>query len=363
MYRTAVGRVVLLLGIVSVSLWQQRAAAASREQILAVMRSVCDWQIAQLPNEHVAKNDTDTNWIRAVFFDGDMALYRATNDDRYLHPMLKIAEDNHWQPGKRFRHADDLAVAQLYTELYFVKKDPRMLDGIRQRWDQIISQPMAGREDWWWCDALFMDPPGLARLSATVGDRKYLDWMDNQWWDTTDFLYDKSEHLYFRDKTFFDKREANGKKIFWSRGNGWVLAGIARVLQFMPADYPNRPRYLTLFTEMADRITALQPSDGIWRMSLLDPDSYPHGESSGSALFCYALAWGINQGILPADKYKPAIDRAWNALMGMVEPSGKLDWVQLPGSRPTVLKREDTAEYGPGTFLLAGCEMLKLVSP
>lgn len=363
MDRTAAGRIVLLMGILSVLLVRQTAAASSRDQILTMLRSVCDWQLAQLPTEHIAKNDTDTNWIRAVFFAGDMALYRATGDDRYLEPMLKIGEQNHWRPGNRFRHADDLAVSQFYTELYFVKKDPRMLAGIRERWDQIIAQPMAGREDWWWCDALFMDPPGLARLSAAVGDRKYLDWMDKQWWDTTEFLYDRSEHLYFRDKTFFDKREANGQKIFWSRGNGWVLAGIARVLQYMPNDYPSRPRYIQLFTEMADRVASLQPSDGIWRMSLLDPGSYPHGESSGTALFCFALAWGVNQGILPAEKFRPVIDRAWSALTGMVEPSGKLDWVQLPGSRPTILKQQDTAEYGPGALLLAGCEMLKPATP
>jgi rhamnogalacturonyl hydrolase YesR len=219
---------------------------------------------------------------------------------------------------------------------------------------------MAGRDDWWWCDALFMAPPGAARLSAATGDPKYLDWMDRQWWDCTDLLYDKTEHLYSRDKSFFGMRESNGQKVFWSRGNGWVLAGIARVLAFMPNDYPSRRRYIELFTEMADRIASLQGPDGLWRTSLLDPDSYPRGESSGTALFCFAMAWGVNAGILPADKYRPLVERAWSALTHSIETSGRIDWVQLPGSRPTTLKKEDTAEYGAGAFLLAGCEMLKL---
>ena len=121
--------------------------------------------------------------------------------------------------------------------------------------------------------------------------------MDAMWWDTTDHLYDSVEHLYFRDGRFFDKKENNGKQVFWSRGNGWVLAGLVRVLQYMPEDYPTKERYRFLFQEMAGRIASLQCEDGFWRSSLLDPESYPGGESSGTALFTYAMAWGINSGL------------------------------------------------------------------
>ena len=335
--------------------------ADSKEQILSLMRKVCDWQLSQLPTEKVAKTDTDINWVRAVFFDGDMALYRATQDSRYLDPMLKVGAENKWQPDpKRFRNADGLAIGQLYVELYFVKKDPSMIKGLRDRWDKIMAQPMLGHVDWWWCDSLFMAPADLAELSAATGDKKYLDFMDKQYTDSIDYLYDSSEHLVFRDPTFFDIRESNGKKAFWSRGNGWVMAGVVRVLQCMPADYPSRWKYVELLKEMSQRLAGLQQPDGFWRMSLLDPQSTPGGEASGTAMFCYAMAWGVNAGVLPAQQYRPVIDKAWKALADSVEPSGKLDWVQATGSKPGPLKKSDTAEYGSGALLLAGSEIVKM---
>jgi unsaturated rhamnogalacturonyl hydrolase len=337
------------------------AAQDSPAQALPIMRKVCDWQLSQLSTEKVAVNDNDGNWIRAVFYNGDMALYRATQDSQYLDPMMKIAQECNWEMDpNRFRHADGLAIGQLYTELYFVKKDPAMLKQMAGRWDRIMDHPIPGHLDWWWCDALYMDPPALARLAAATGQKKYLDYMDKQFWDTSDYLYDKSEHLMFRDKSFFNKTEPNGKKVFWSRGNGWVLAGIARILQYMPADYPSRGKYITLFKEMSQRVAGLQQADGYWRMSLLDPEASPGGEGSGTALFCYAMAWGVNEKILPAEQYRPVIDKAWKALVGSIEPSGKMGWVQLPGSKPGAVKKTDTAEYGPGAFLMAGCEVMKL---
>jgi rhamnogalacturonyl hydrolase YesR len=354
---------ISLLAWLSVVAQAQSETAPSipaRNDIAAVMRRACDWQLGSLATEQVGKDDTNRGWIRAPFFVGTLALYRETNDARYLDPILKIAEENHFQPGKRFRHADDEAVGQVYTELYFLKHDPAMIAPLRDRWDKIMAQPMAGRVDWWWCDSLFMAPPTLARLGAATGDTKYFDFLDKQWWDTTDYLFDKSENLFFRDKSYFQTREANGKKIFWSRGNGWVLAGTARVLQYLPRDYPTRAKYVNLFTKMSDRIAGLQQPDGFWRTSLLDPDSCPGGESSGTGFYCYAMAWGINEGILPRQRYLPVVVNAWKALSGAVDASGKLQWVQKPGAKPARIEQGDTVEYGVGALLLAGSEMCKL---
>jgi len=332
---------------------------------LALLEKVCDWQIAYLPAEKTSKNDTDLNWLRATFYTGDMALYRASHQPRYLDEMMKIAEENHWMLGHAANgsdsFADILAVSQLYTELYFIKKDPQMLADTRKRFDQIIANPKRGREDWWWCDALFMAPPAFARLTAVTGDEKYLDFMDKQWWDTVEFLYDPEHHLFYRDKNFLTKKESNGQPVFWSRGNGWVLAGTARVLQYMPKDFPSRPRYVHLFQQMSEKIASLQQPDGFWRASLLDPTSFPNPETSGTALFCYGLAWGINAGILPRGQYLPIVTSAWKALASAVDPAtGKLGWVQTVGFKPAGVKADDTAEFGVGAFLLAGTEMLKL---
>ena len=85
--------------------------------------------------------------------------------------------------------------------------------------------------------------------------------------------------------------------MFWSRGNGWVMGGLVRTLQYLPPDDPARRKYATQLKAMAERVASLQGVDGLWRAGLLDPDNYSQPEVSGSALFTYALAWGINQGV------------------------------------------------------------------
>lgn len=334
-----------------------------------MMRKVFEWQMGHfqeyvlLPGgERLIRRDND--WIRATFFTGVMAAYHATSDDRYLKAAISWAERNNWQPGPLPRFADDQSVGQTYIDLYRIKKDPKMLDPIRRSLDTMMAQPKPGREEWWWVDALFMAPPVFARLSTATGQMRYLDLMNRMWWDTTDFLYDREEHLYSRDKDYkilddgSGPRTKNGRKVFWARGNGWALAGIVRVLQHLPDSYPDRDRYIGLFKEMVGKVSSLQGPDGLWRVSLLDRDEYPEPETSSSGFFCYAIAWGLNERILDRGKYLPTVERAWAGLIKSVDQDGRLGWVQLPAASPDGPSRRDTMEYGVGAFLLAGSEIL-----
>ncbi len=337
------------------------------------MKKAFKWQLANLPNHWVtSQNESrmiqDNSWIRGTFFTGVMAAYHATQDDEYLEAVLKWAEGNRWRPGPRARHADDHCVGQVYLDLFILTKDHRMLAPIRETVDRMIDDPKPGREEWWWCDALYMAPPVLARLSSATKNLKYLDLMNMMWWDTVEFLYDHTDHLFFRDERFksltgaSELREANGKKIFWSRGNGWIISGLVRILQWMPEGYPDRARYEQLLREIAEAIIIYQsPIDGLWRASFLDPETFPSPETSGSGLHCYALAWGINHGILDRGKYFPTVARAWNGLLGAISEEGRLGWVQPPGDRPSLVSQEDTMEYGVGAFLLAGSEIMRLL--
>ena len=181
-----------------------------------------------------------------------------------------------------------------------------------------------------------------------------------EWWRTSDYLYDNAEHLYFRDSSYFKKTEANGKKVFWGRGNGWVMGGLVRTLQYLPVNHPDRPRFEKQFKEMSAKILTCQQPDGLWRASLLDPDSYPLKETSGSGFYTYALAWGVNQGLLDSSKYKPAVSKAWAALVACVDADGKLTHVQPIGADPKKFDEGATEVYGVGAFLLAGSEVYKL---
>ena len=325
-----------------------------KNDVIAMMKQVVDWQL-----DHPRYRDTD--WQNGPFYAGIMEFYRVAKDQRYLDIVVKMGEKNDWNPGNRLRLADDQCIGQTYIEVYLMKHDPRMLGPIQDAFDGMMAAPQKGREEWYWCDALFMAPPVLARLATATGRQAYLDFMNAMWWDATDYLYDPQEQLYFRDERFFSMKEANGQKVFWSRGNGWVLAGLCRVLDYMPRDYPHRERYLALFRQMAAKIGSLQQDDGFWRTSLLDPRSYPAGESSGTAFFTYAMAWGINHGLLPRATYMPIVARGWGALCGAIDDEGKLGWVQQVGDRPNQVQKKNAEPYGTGAFLLAGSEMARLL--
>jgi rhamnogalacturonyl hydrolase YesR len=240
----------------------------------------------------------------------------------------------------------------------------------RERFDYILANPKTNdlhfnskeKFRWSWCDALFMGPPAWVRLTAATNDKRYLDFADREWWATSDFLYDPAEHLYFRDSTYFEKREANGKKVFWSRGNGWVLGGLARVLELLPAEHSHRRLYEQQLQQMAAKIAGLQQPDGLWHSSLLDPQSYPLKETSGSGFFTFGLAWGINHGLLEREKYEPVVRKAWLALVECVNPEGKLEHVQPIGADPKKFDPTHSDVYGVGAFLLAGSEVYRLSS-
>ncbi|HTB62764.1 MAG TPA: glycoside hydrolase family 88 protein, partial [Opitutales bacterium] len=332
--------------------------------VLDIMSRAADWQLGN------PTTDPTKGWVNAAFYDGVMALTKTSKDAKYFDAMLNVGQDNRWQLGQRIYNADDHAVAQLYLDLYEIQKSTDMVQPTRERYDEILDFPKSDNLDftlsdhdnrWSWADALFMDPPAWAHLSKITGDPKYLADADRRWWITSAYLYDKDEHLYYRDSTFFTKQEPNGQKVFWSRGNGWVIAGLARMLEYVPADFPDRAKFEKQFRDMAAKIKTLQQPDGLWPTGLLDANSHPQVETSGSGFFTYALAWGINQGLLDKAQYSPVVFTAWDALTQCVQADGKLIHVQPVGAAPTGFPDTSSAPYGVGAFLLAGSEVYKLV--
>ena len=213
--------------------------AFKKKDVARAMRKVADWQLPRVQENY------SQDWTFAALYAGFMAVPSSVNGNTYQNAMRDMGTQFNWQLGPRAEHADDHAIGQTYLELYERSHDPAMLAPTRQRMDTLIQRTDDPQKPlWWWCDALFMAPPVLADLSKTTSDPKYLNFMDREWWITSKQLYSPDDHLYFRDSSFFKSREANASKVFWSRGNGWVFAGLVRVLSEMPADYPSRPRYV-----------------------------------------------------------------------------------------------------------------------
>jgi len=318
------------------------------------MRLVADWQLSRLP-EHA-----QYDWTWAALYAGFMAVPHDVNGDKYQRAMLQVGDALEWQPGPRAMHADDQAVGQMFLEQYFIHKDSRMLAAMRARLDAEMATPDPTDPQnplWWWCDALFMAPPVFADVAKATGDAKYLTYMDREWQTTTNLLYDRTKHLYSRDATFLDRHEKNGEKIFWSRGNGWVMGGIVRVLKALPADSPLRPEFAAQLKEMAAEMVSIQGSDGLWRPGLLDAGSYLLPEVSGSAFITFALAYGLNEGILDRATYRPVVEKAWAGMLSHVYADGRLGCIQPVGAAPGAYTETSSYVYGVGAWLLAAEEI------
>jgi rhamnogalacturonyl hydrolase YesR len=291
--------------------------------------------------------------------------------------LRSIGERNGWRLHTRPYHADDHTVGQFYLSLYRDFKEPAMLAPTRERFDWILAHPKTGSLEWcgyrrpfatdchdrWgWCDALFMAPPAWARLASVTGERKYLEFMDREYRATHDLLWDQEEHLFWRDTSYFPKREKNGRNLFWARGNGWVFGGLALMLPDLPEDWEGRAYYVDLFRQMAARLKAIQRPDGTWSMGLLGGvEGYPVKETSGTAFFTFGLAWGINNGLLDRAEFEPVVLKAWAALAACVNDDGMLGYVQPVGGSPGDSYADKTEVYGVGAFLAAGSEVYRLV--
>jgi rhamnogalacturonyl hydrolase YesR len=349
-----------------------------RRQVMAALDYVAAAQIADMACRPLplatggALDSAASNWVAAAFYVGAEQLARESGNPRTLRFLTAVAE--HYNYGlrgarlaKTMLNADELAIGDLYEELYVRRRQPGTLLPLRQRLDYQL--PYLNRTTpgegliWWWSDALFMAPPVLARMSAITGDPRYLQAMDAEWRRVAALLWDDKKSLIARDARFKQGAAGRREALFWSRGNGWTLAGLARVLDAMPADFAGRPFYVNLFRRLANRVANLQQADGLWPGSLLDPAAFPEAETSGSGFFVYGLAWGVNHGLLDREKVLPVVTRGWAALNAHVLPSGLVGAVQKTGDQPVHVQANDVGPYGTGAYLLAGLEVAKLRAP
>jgi rhamnogalacturonyl hydrolase YesR len=328
--------------------------------ILALLERATDWQLAA-----PYKRD-QRGWEIAPFYMGALEVARLSAPPRLHNALASHFEKLAWQPAPRDYHADDYAVTQAYAELQRRTGDPRLMAPSLALFERLLAKPSPARLDWgtpgvvdrWsWCDALFMGPASWLDAHLLTGDPRHLDFANGEWWATTDFLYVPSDGLFARDQSFLDLREPNGRRLYWSRGNGWVAAGLVRVLARFPRDHADYPRYVTLYRQMMAAVLASQQPDGLWRPGLLDPAAHQAREVSGSAFFAYALAWGLNHGLLERASVEPAVRRAWHALAACVREDGRVGYIQPVGVSPEGFDPDHTDAFGVGAFLLAGAEI------
>jgi rhamnogalacturonyl hydrolase YesR len=322
------------------------------------------------------KSRSSSIWTRAVYYEGLMALHRIDPQPAYYDYAVDWATFHKWdlRDGETYtRNADNQCAGQTYIELYQIDPQPERIKFIKASIDSMMNTDKI--DDWNWIDAIQMGMPIFAQLGVLYDDPAYFERMyemysfaKNEHGDNG--LYNPADHLWWRDADFDPPyTEPNGEDAYWSRGNGWVVMALARVLELIPEDEPHRAEYVQDFKDMMAALLKVQREDGFWNVSLHDPTHFGGKETSGTAMFVYGMAWGVNNNILDQKTYKPALTKAWNAMTkDALHDNGFLGYLQSTGKEPkdgqplSYDKIPDFEDYGLGAFLLAGTEVYKLAN-
>jgi len=311
-------------------------------------------------------------WTRAVYYEGLMALYYIDKKQSYYDYAVEWANKHNWdlRNGAETRNGDNQACGQTYIDLYLLDKKIERIKNIKASIDAMMATNKI--DDWTWIDAIQMAMPVFARLGAIYKDTSYFNRMYNMYAYTKyqqggNGLYNPATGLWWRDKDFVPPyKEPNGKDCYWSRGNGWVVAALVRVLNFLPKNDLHYNEYLNDYKSMMNAIISLQRNDGSWNVSLYDSAHFEGKELTGTSLFTYGMAWGINKGYLNKQKFLPAVIKAWNAMSLCVHQDGFLGYVQGTGKEPKDSQPvgydhvPDFEDFGLGCFLLGASEIYKL---
>jgi rhamnogalacturonyl hydrolase YesR len=358
---------------------RQSAALPPPEETLEALTRANRYFMAEWPDPcaPIVRDITRPSsiWTRATYYEGLLALYRITHDPSLYEYAVRWASGHRWgmRNGQSTRNPDDQCCGQAYIELY--ELDPRLerISDITACIDDIVNSP--GNDDWSWVDTLHMAMPVFAKLGVLLGRPAYLEKMHALYRYTktrhgVTGLYNPVDHLWWRDKDFCPPyAEPNGKDCYWSRGNGWALAALARVLDVLPTTDPHREEYIRDLSDMAAALEAVQRDDGFWNVSLHDPSHFGGPESSGTSFFVFGIAWGINHGILKMDDYGGPAVRGWNALSReALHKDGFLGFVQGTAKQPSDAQPvtydgvPNFDDFGVGAFLLAGSQVYGLAA-
>lgn len=373
-------------GIFLTACSSQKSATADNEKIpakadvLEVMQRtnayfMQKWPDPGAPTFGGGKERSSNLWTRAVYYEGLMAMYAVDPKKEYYDYAVQWGERHKWglRSGVQTRHADNHCAGQTYIDLYELdgKKHPERVKDIKESIDRMMATDKV--DDWDWIDALQMCMPVYAKLGVLYNDPKYFE-RNYEMYAFTKYkhggkgLYNPEDKLWWRDKDFVPPyKEPNGQDCYWSRGDGWVVAALVRTMDITPKSDPHYKEYLQDYKDLLSALPPVQREDGLWNVSLHDPTHFGGKEMTGTALFVYGMAYGINHNLIDRNTYLPVLLKAWNAMVkDCVQPNGFLGWVQGTGKEPkdgqplSVSKEPDFEDYGLGCFLLAGSEVYKL---
>jgi Predicted unsaturated glucuronyl hydrolase involved in regulation of bacterial surface properties, and related proteins len=334
----------------------------SPDSIKSLMRKVANYRLKS------GIQAVGNGWDGGSYFSGIMGLYRTIKEQKYLDSATAWGNYNNWTPhnGVNTTVGDDQCCEQTYCEVYGLNPttaNAKMISNVKSNLEHEFDVVKNAHTNvWTWCDLCYMSPPAITRYAVICNQPRFLDTMDLCWWGTAKMLYDSTHHFWFRDGSYKNQKTSNGNPVFWSCGEAWVLGGMARILAYMPQTYATRANWEKQFVDVCTATKAQQGSTlypGLWTTSMLDHQQYPDPETSGSAFFCFAMIWGVNNGILDSTVFLPCIKKAWTDLVANVNAQGMLLRCQTPSAAPASIPVNFSSREGEGAFMLSGEELVK----
>ncbi len=369
----------IAIAILSITLLSCGKTESKKNEAIAEVEGIIELVNNKWQNDHQKHGNAFWHW--SAYHTGNMAAYRATNNESYLNYSLAWAEHNQWMGAKSndtinwkysYGESDDYVLFgdyqicfQVYAELYELEKDPARIARARQVME--YQMQTSNNDYWWWVDGLYMVMPVMTKLYTITGNEQYLSKLYEYYSFASNLMLDKETGFFFRDaKYIYPKHKSNsGGKDFWARGNGWIFAGFPRVLEDLPTDNAHRAEYIETYQKLAKALKESQQAEGYWTRSILDPEHAPGPETSGTAFFTYGFLWGINNGFLSKEEYLPVVEKSWKYLTEVaLQDNGTLGYVQPIGERAIpgqIIDKNSTADFGVGAFLLAASEYINFL--
>jgi unsaturated rhamnogalacturonyl hydrolase len=349
----------------------------SQASVINSMRVANNYFMATWPDPAqkivLDKVRTSNLWTRGIYYEGLMDFYTIDSDKKYIDYAVAWGEGNRWATwfGVKSRHADSHCCGITYLDLYRLDTtQKRRIEEIKASIDLMLASEKA--DDWTWIDALQMAMPVFAKLGVMYKDERYFDKMHQLYLHTKNIegggLFNAKDGLWYRDKDFVPPfTTPNQKACYWARGNGWVVAAMVKMLEILPKDAQHYAEYEHMYLTMMHALLPLQRKDGFWNVSLADPNDFGGPELSGTALFVYGMAWGLNKGYLSKKEYLKPTLKAWKGMNEKcLHGDGMLGYVQSTGKEPkdgqplAFDKKANFEDFGLGCYLLAGTQMYTL---
>lgn len=279
----------------------------------------------QVMNEFLSRNEFmlyQTETVKSIHYAeacaafGALRLAGLIGDTAVINEIFKryrnVAESG---PVNTKNHVDVNVYGILPLELYIQTGDSSYFrEGIEladMQWENPLPNGMTNQTRYW-IDDIWMIGSLQVQAYRATGEMKYLE---RAALEIDNYL----EKLQQPDGLFFHGEISH---FYWGRGNGWVAAGIAEILSELPASNPHCRSILAGYKKMMYALKKYQAEDGMWRQ-LVDVDS-AWKETSCTAMFGYAVATGVEKGLLDRSEFGQVYQKAWTALCDYVTPAGKL---------------------------------------